>query len=73
MCANLGAIGAIAQKNYLRKLDACVDVCGRFAQKYCILEDKNVGFAKKTLNFYFLQIRRIRWCVRGGSTKKIKR
>ncbi len=32
ICANFGAIGAIAQKK-MRKSAACVDVCGGFAQK----------------------------------------
>ena len=43
-CADFGAIGAIAQKIYLRKSDACVDVCGGFKQKKEIRE----SFLKKS-------------------------
>ena len=35
ICAKIGAIGAIAQKKYLRKFDACVDACVKFTHKLC--------------------------------------
>ena len=58
-CADFGAIGAIAQKIYLRKSDACVDVCGGFKQKKEIRE----SFLKKSDVLY------VNAC--GGFPKKI--